>query len=87
MKVRVQVPCVTFLLAFRVTVDLIGAPCRLSTLGLILQVVLGMGFVQLRFTVPVRPPAGVTVTVNVAIWPEEIVCEAGDTVIVKSPTV
>jgi len=84
-KVSVKVPWLTFLFAFKVTVDFAGVPCRLSTEGEIEQVEFCGAPEQLRLTEPVSPATGVTVIVYTAWCPEEIVSEAGVAVIVKSP--
>jgi hypothetical protein len=47
---------------------------------------LGGAPLQVRFTFPVWPPIAVNVIWNTAWCPEEIVCDAGDAVMVKSPT-
>ncbi len=77
------------MLAVSVTVELIGVPVKLSVVGLITQVRAAAGAVdvQLRPTVPVSPPNGVTVIWNRGpCCPEEIVWEFGVTASLKSPT-
>jgi hypothetical protein len=62
-NVSVNVPWFTFLAADSVTVDVIGAPCRLSVDGVTVHVELGGAPEQLRATEPVKPLTGVMVRV------------------------
>lgn len=63
MKVRVNVPWFTFWFADSVTVDEIGAPCRLSLDGKTPHVELGGAPEQLKATEPLKPLTGVIVMV------------------------
>jgi len=63
-NVSVNVPWFTFWFADSVTVEVIGAPCRLSADGETVQVELGGAPEQLRATEPVKPLTGVTVMVK-----------------------
>jgi hypothetical protein len=62
-KVSVNVPWLTFWFADSVTVDEIGAPCRVSLDGETVHVELGGAPEQLRATEPVNPLTGVIVMV------------------------
>ena len=80
-----------FLLADKVTVELIGLPLALkvSEFGLITQLspVLEEATEHPRPTLPVRPFKDFTVIVNKGpCCPEEMLCEGGVAVMVKSPT-
>lgn len=62
-NVSVNVPWFTFWAADSVTVDVTGAPCRLSVDGETVHVELGGVPEQLRATEPVKPLTGVMVMV------------------------
>jgi hypothetical protein len=74
LNVSVHVPWITLLFALKATVELTGAAPKLIEDGVIRHVVLVGLPEQPSPTVPVRFALGVTVIVNCAWCPEEMVC-------------
>lgn len=79
-------PCVTFLFALKVTMDVTAALPMLSIEGETEHCEFNGAPEQLKATDPVSPPIDVNLIVYTAWWPDGIVCEDGVALIEKSPT-